>query len=59
MINNHKYATKASFIKKFKKTLLKIFNIYTEAAEPMTKEEMDAVNITIDKADTPSTEEVK
>jgi hypothetical protein len=31
----------------------------TEAAEPMTKEEVDAVDITIDKADTQSTEEIK
>ncbi|CAH0299007.1 hypothetical protein [Peribacillus sp. Bi134] len=30
----------------------------TEAAEPMTKEEVDAIDITIDKADTPSTEDV-
>ena len=31
----------------------------TEAAEPMTKEEVYAVDITIDKADTPSTEEIQ
>ncbi|CAH0324272.1 hypothetical protein SRABI84_05403 [Peribacillus simplex] len=31
----------------------------TEAAEPMTKEEVDAIDIAIDKADTPSTEEDK
>ncbi|MET3321556.1 UNVERIFIED_ORG: hypothetical protein ABIC97_004659 [Peribacillus simplex] len=30
----------------------------TEAAEPMTKEEVDAKDITIDKADTLSTEDV-
>ncbi|MFJ5750229.1 hypothetical protein ACIP97_16875 [Peribacillus frigoritolerans] len=30
----------------------------TEAAEPMTKEEVDAIDITINKADTPSTEDV-
>lgn len=31
----------------------------TEAAEPMTKEEVDTVDITIDKADTSSTEDVQ
>jgi hypothetical protein len=31
----------------------------TESAEPMTKEEVDAIDITIDKADTQSTEEIK
>lgn len=30
----------------------------TEATEPMTKGEVDAIDITIDKADTPSTEDV-
>ena len=30
----------------------------TEAAEPMTIEEVDAIDITIDKADTPSTVDV-
>lgn len=30
----------------------------TEATEPMTKEEVDAIDIIIDKADTPSTEDV-
>ncbi|MDM5214622.1 hypothetical protein QUF94_24860 [Peribacillus sp. NJ4] len=31
----------------------------SEAAEPMTKEEVDAIDITIDKADTQITEEVQ
>lgn len=35
--------------KRLKKRKLK-----TEAAEPMTKEKVDAIDITIDKADTPS-----
>ncbi|MDM5305817.1 hypothetical protein [Peribacillus frigoritolerans] len=32
--------------------------VKTEAAEPMTKEEVDAIDITIDKVDTSSTEDV-
>lgn len=30
-----------------------------EAAEPKTKGEVDAIDITIDRADTPSTEDVQ